>query len=288
MTRALKGLDDVISITVVHPIWQPTRPEKDAHCGWVFGNPAGEPLKNSAGEGGPFPAAYPGNEVEPFMGAKDVRGIYEAAKDTNGKYTVPILWDKKQNTIVSNESADIIRMLNAEFNEYAKNPGLDTYPEDMRDAIDKVNDWVYPTINNGVYRCGFAKTQAAYDTAIDELTDSFDRIDKILQKQRFIAGDRFTEADIRLFVTLVRFDEVYTVYFKTSTRSVAHTPSILNYVREIYQMSGVKTTVNMEQIKAHYYCSHPILNPYSIVPRGSNFVKLLEESHHRDIVTEAL
>jgi putative glutathione S-transferase len=178
--------------------------------------------------------------------------------------------------------SEIIRMLNTEFNAFAKFPDLDTYPEDMRAAIDGVNEWVYPTINNGVYRCGFAKTQTAYDTAITELTESFDRIDQILQKQRFIAGDRFTEADIRLFVTLVRFDEVYVVYFKTNTRSCIRTPAILNYLREVYQMPGVKDTVNMEQIKAHYYCSHPILNNYSIIPRGPDVVGMLEEPHNRD------
>jgi glutathionyl-hydroquinone reductase len=133
-----------------------------------------------------------------------------------------------------------------------------------------------------VYRCGFAKTQAAYDQAITELTEAFDRVDDILRKSRYIAGDQFTEADIRLFVTLVRFDEVYTVYFKTNTRFVARTPSILNYCRDIYQMPGVKETVNMEQIKAHYYTSHPRLNYYSIIPRGSDFEKLLEEPHDRD------
>jgi putative glutathione S-transferase len=180
--------------------------------------------------------------------------------------------------------SEIIRMLNTEFNAFARYPDIDTYPEDMRDVIDKVNEWVYPTINNGVYRCGFAKTQPAYDAAITELTESFDRIDQILQKTRFIAGDRFTEADIRLFVTLVRFDEVYAVYFKTNTRSCINTPSILNYLREVYQMPGVKDTVNMEQIKAHYYCSHPVLNHYSIIPRGSNIVGLLEEPHNRDTV----
>ncbi len=201
--------------------------------------------------------------------------------DKDGKYSVPILWDKKQNTIVSNESADIVRMLNGEFNDYAKNPKLDLYPAELREAIDSVNAWVYPTVNNGVYRCGFATSQEAYDQAITELTDSFDRIDRILQKQRYIAGDLVTEADIRLFVTLLRFDEVYTVYFKTNTRSVATTPSLLNYCREIYQLPGVKETVNMDQIKAHYYCSHVELNSHSIIPRGPNFMKLLEEPHNR-------
>lgn len=175
-------------------------------------------------------------------------------------------------------------MLSSEFNEFAKNPDLDIYPEELRQEIDKVNEWIYPNINNGVYRCGFAQSQEAYDKAIDDLTQAFDKIDAILQKHRYIAGDTFTEADIRLFVTLVRFDEVYTVYFKTNTRSVATTPSILNYCREIYQMPGVKETVNMQQIKAHYYCSHAALNHYSIIPRGPDFLKLLDEPHNRDLV----
>ena len=173
-------------------------------------------------------------------------------------------------------------MLSSEFNDFAKNPELDIYPEKLRDEIDKVNDWVYPTINNGVYRCGFAQSQQAYDKAIAELTEAFDRVEDILSNQRYIAGDTFTEADIRLFVTLLRFDEVYVVYFKTNTRSVANSPAILEYCREIYQMPGVKETVNMEQIKAHYYCSHPTLNLYSIIPKGADFMKLLEQPHTRD------
>jgi putative glutathione S-transferase len=284
MTRALKGLEDAVSVTVVHPTWQKTRPGQDGHAGWIFASPDGESLQNTAGEGGPIPAWFPGNEPDPILGAKTVRDIYELAGDTNGKYSVPILFDKKKKTIVSNESADIIRMLNSEFNDYAKNPELDLYPEEMRGAIDDANGWVYPTVNNGVYRCGFAKTQVAYDEAVASLTESFDRIDAILRKQRFLCGDRFTEADLRLFVTLLRFDEVYVVYFKTNTRTVQHTPSILNYCREIYQMPGVKDTVNMEQIKYHYYTSHPVLNHYSIVPRGPDFVALLEQPHDRDFV----
>jgi putative glutathione S-transferase len=286
MTRALKGLQDDIDVEVVHPIWQKTKPdvEGDKHRGWVFGDPDGESRRNVEGRGGPFPSAYPGNEKEELFGFTTVRDFYDKAGDTDGKYTVPILWDKKKNTIVSNESSEIIRMLNSEFNDFAKNKDLDIYPDDkkLQDKINEVNDWVYPTINNGVYRCGFAKTQKAYDKAIDELTESFDRVESILQKQRYIAGDTFTEADIRLFVTLLRFDEVYVVYFKTNTRTVANSPAILNYCREIYQMPGVKETVNMEQIKAHYYCSHPELNYYSIIPRGTDFVRLLEQPHDRD------
>lgn len=279
LVRALKGLEQTISITVVHPVWQSTKPQDDKHTGWVFGDPSGESFSNNIGLGGPFPAAFPGNEPDPFQGAKSIRELYEFAGDTDGKYSVPLLWDKKTNTIVSNESSEIIRMLNSEFNEFAKNPELDLYPEDdlnQREAIDAVNQWVYPTINNGVYKCGFAKSQEAYNKAIEELTDSFDRIHEILKKQNFIAGNQLTEADIRLFVTLIRFDEVYAVYFKTNTRSVAGAPSMLEYIRTIYRMKGVAETVNMDQIKAHYYASHPDLNRWSVIPRGPDFIKLLE------------
>jgi len=284
IVRALKGLEDVISITVVHPVWQKTKTDdpKDAHNGWIFGDPEGSPFTNVIGKGGSFQPAYPGNEPDPINHAKTVREVYEKANDTDGKYTVPILWDKDLGTIVSNESSEIIRMLNSEFNEFAQNPDLDLYPVDQRDEINAANEWVYPTLNNGVYRCGFATSQAAYDRAITELTESFDRVESILSKQRYIAGDTLTEADVRLFVTLLRFDEVYCVYFKTNTRMVATSPAILNYCREIYQMPGVAATVNMEQIKLHYYCSHPVLNTYSIVPRGSGFENLLKVPHDRD------
>ena len=176
-------------------------------------------------------------------------------------------------------------MLNSQFNDFAKHD-IDLAPEDMKSSMKEVDEWIYPTINNGVYRCGFAKSQKAYNVAIDELTASFDKLEKLLSTRRYIAGDRFTLSDIRLFVTLVRFDEVYVVYFKTNTRAVEHSPVLLNYCREIYQMPGVADTVNMHQIKEHYFCSHPDLNKYSIVPRGRDFVKLLEEPHDRDALSK--
>ena len=236
---------------------------------------------NSIGEGGPFPAAFPGNEPEPFYNSKTLRELYERAGDTDGKYSVPVFWDKKLNTIVSNESSEIIRMLNSEFNEFAKNPDLDLYPEGMVKDIEEANEWIYPNINNGVYRCGFATTQKAYDKAIVDLTAAFDKLETVLQKQRFIAGDQVTLADVRLFVTLLRFDEVYIVYFKTNTRSITHSPAILNYCREMYQMPGVAATVNMEQIKTHYFTSHPTLNHYSIIPKGADFEEKLKQPHNR-------
>lgn len=280
LVRALKGLEDTIGVTVVHPTWQHTKPgeeDKHGHTGWVFGNPDAKAFMNTAGRGGPFPAALPDTEPDPIYNSFSIRELYERAGDTNGKYSVPILWDKKKNTIVSNESSEIIRMFNDEFNDFATNPDLDLYPEEDREAIDEANSWIYPTVNNGVYRCGFAVSQEAYDTAIDELTESFDRIESILKKQKFIAGDKLTEADIRLFVTLVRFDPVYIVYFKTNTRSVAGTPSILDYCRRIYQLPGVADTVNMQHIKQHYFTSHPNLNHFSIIPKGTDFEALLRE-----------
>jgi glutathionyl-hydroquinone reductase len=276
----------------LYTIWRRTRPEvaDDIHTGWFFGKVAtgDETLTNAEGNGGPFPTAYPMNEPDPNGEANSIRDVYERAASyttdgqTGGVYSVPILWDTQHNTIVSNESSEIIRMLNSEFNAFSKFPDIDLYPLEIREKINEVNDWVYPSINNGVYRCGFAKSQVAYDEAIATLTEAFDRVEKILQEQRYIAGDRFTEADVRLFVTLLRFDEVYTVYFKCNTRAVEYSSAMLNYCREIYQMPGVKETVDMEQIKTHYYASHPKLNYYSILPAGRNFIQLLEQPHNRD------
>lgn len=248
----------------------------------MFADKGGEPIQNTAGLGGPFPTAYPENEPDAHLGAKSVRDIYEKVGDTEGKYTVPILYDKNLKTIVSNESSEIIRMMNSEFNLFAAHPELDLEPEDLKPEMEKVDKWIYPNINNGVYRCGFCQTQIAYDRAIDDLTASFDRLEEILSIRRFIAGNRFTLSDIRLFVTLLRFDEVYAIYFKCNARSVANSPALLNYCREVYNMPGVKETVNMRQIKEHYYCSHPDYNRWSIVPRGPDFEKLLQEPHNRD------
>ena len=284
MTRALKGLEDVISITVVMPIWQRTS-SNDCHIGWMFADHSGSGdnvVRNSAGEGGPFPASYPSNEADPIFNARSVREIYEKVNDEDGKYSVPILFDKKLKTIVSNESSEIIQMLNSQFDEYASCHEVDLEPEDMKEAMAAVDSWIYPSLNNGVYRCGLAQTQEAYDAAIDELTAAFDRAEDVLAKQRFIAGNRFTLSDIRLFVTLLRFDEIYAVYFKTNTRSVANSPVLLNYCRDIYQMPGVAGTVDMHQIKEHYFCSHPDLNKFSIVPRGPDFERLLQGPHDRD------
>jgi len=263
----MKGLEDVIGLSVVHPTWQKTR-EGQEHCGWVFANPTDPPLTSSTGHGS-FDCA--GCIPDTVNGSKFVRDLYEKAMDDpdyTGVYSVPVLWDKKQGTIVNNESSEILRIFNSAFNDLAKNPGLDLCPPALSEQIEAVNKWVYPDINNGVYKCGFARSQSAYEAAFSTLFGALDRVEDILGKQRYIAGDVLTEADIRLFMTLIRFDEVYVVYFKTNKKFIHQYPNMSNYVREIYQTPGVKESINMDHIKTHYFTSHPVLNHYAIIPVG--------------------
>ncbi|XP_047081542.1 glutathionyl-hydroquinone reductase YqjG-like [Lolium rigidum] len=249
----LKGLDSAIGFTSVKPIFGRTK-ESDDHLGWVF------------------PAATdeePGAEPDPFNGAKTVRELYEIASTKyTGKPTVPLLWDKQLKTVVNNESSEIIRMLNNEFNEIAENPGLDLNPAHLQASIDEINDLVYDAINNGVYKCGFAKKQSPYDEAVTNLYNALDKCEEILTKQRFMCGNQLTEADVRLFVTLIRFDEVYAVHFKCNKKLIREYPNLFNYTKDIYQIPGMSSTVNMEHIRKHYYGSHPSINPYGIIPAG--------------------
>jgi len=194
--------------------------------------------------------------------------IYTAAKsDYTGRVTVPVLWDKQQNTIVSNESADIIRMFNSAFN-HITGDSQDYYPEALRPAIDSINDEVYANINNGVYRAGFATSQEAYNKAFDRLFSSLDTLENLLDSQAYLAGAQITEADWRLFTTLIRFDAVYYGHFKTNLRSIESYPNLSNYLRELYQVEGVSETVNFEHIKTHYYYSHDMINPTRVIPKG--------------------
>lgn len=299
MVRNLKGLQKVIGVTYVHPTWQYTKPDVDDHRGWVFGSSMStlveeEPetfeklndittetfFTNTEGKGS-FPSSW--GEQDILNQAKTVRELYEIAEQNLSEgtslpdYVLPILWDRKERTIVSNDSSEIIRMFNTEFNDYAIHPNVDLYPQDLASDIDAANGWIYPKINDGVYKCGLALTQQEYDHAMDELTQSFDRVESILKSQRYIVGDRFTEADVRLFVTLLRWDEVYDIYFRCNSRSVRSTPTLLNYVRDIYQMPGVAETCRMDMIKAHYFTSHVELNKYSIIPVGEGFEELLKK-----------
>ncbi|KAH9932939.1 glutathione S-transferase [Fomitopsis serialis] len=247
--RKLKGLEDFIDVSVVSP-----------HMGE---------------HGWPFASAdtFPGADADPLHGAQHVKDLYlRAAPNYEGRFTVPVLWDKKHSTVVNNESSEIIRIFNASFNhllpeEKAK---LDFYPEGLRKEIDEVNDWVYDTVNNGVYKSGFASSQAAYEKAVLPLFASLDRLEKMLQGKDYLIGDQLTEADIRLFVTIVRFDPVYVGHFKCNIRTIrGGYPAIHLWLRKLYwNFPAFKETCNFEHIKTHYYWSHPMINPHRVIPVG--------------------
>ena len=243
VTRALKGLENAISYDVVHPFLPRT--------GWSF---------DDSTEGAT------GDRLNHFG---DLREAYMAsAPQFDGAITVPVLWDKETRQIVNNESSEIIRVFNSEFQDQASNPDLDLYPADQREEIDELNSWIYPSINNGVYRCGFAKKQQAYSQAFNELFSALDRVEAILSNSRYLAGQNLTEADVRLFTTLVRFDAVYVTHFKCNMKRIVDYPNIWGFTRDIYQMPGIAETVNMTHIKRHYYESHLHINPFGIVPDG--------------------
>jgi len=279
LMRQLKGLQDVISVTILHPVWKLTCPELDKHRGWVFGNADAPAFSNTIGRGGPFPAQFDATtQPDPLHAdSESIRDLYDACGDNAGKYTIPILYDKHHDTIVNNEASDISYMMNSSFNEFAQFPHRDLYQATTAHELQATNVWMAPLMIHGVYRCGFAKTQEQYQVALSNLCAAFDRADTILQKQRFLTGDRLTDADLRLFVSLVRFDEVYAVYFKANARLVVLTPALLQYCRDIYHLPGLAETVQMDHIKSHFYASHAEWNKYSIGPAGLNFLQQLQE-----------
>lgn len=241
IVRALKGLESAIDVSVVH--W------RMLEHGWTFEN-------------------GPGVLTDPLHRADRLYQVYTAARrDYTGRVTVPVLWDKTRATIVNNESSEIVRMLNAAFDGVGATP-LDLYPPALRERIDAINARVYATLNNGVYRAGFATTQAAYEEAVVPLFETLDWLETQLAQQRFLTGDALTEADVRLFTTLIRFDAVYVGHFKCNLRRLADYPHLSAYTRDIYQLPGIAPTVNFEHIKRHYYESHPSVNPSGIVPLG--------------------
>lgn len=252
--RALKGLEEYIDVTVVSPDM--------LENGWE--------LKT-------FPEC---EKNDPLYGFEFMHQLYTQAKaDYSGRVTVPVLWDKKTETIVSNESAEIIRMFNSAFNELTGDT-QDFYPEALRSEIDEVNERIYHGINNGVYRVGFATTQDAYEEAFHELFDTLDWLETRLSKQRYLVGDQISEADWRLFTTLIRFDAVYFGHFKTNKQRLEDYHHISNYLRELYQVPGVQETVNMTHIKRHYYYSHANINPTRVVPLGPELD--FERPHDRE------
>jgi putative glutathione S-transferase len=239
--RKLKGLERAITVSVVHWLM--------ADQGWTF-------------------AEGPGCTGDTVNEADYLHQVYTLAKPAySGRVTVPVLWDKKRNTIVSNESSEIIRMLNSAFDEVGALAG-DYYPAELRPEIDAINQRVYDTVNNGVYKSGFATTQEAYEEAVTALFESLGWLEDRLSRQRYLAGDRLTEADWRLFTTLVRFDPVYVSHFKCNLRRLVDHPNLWAYTRELYQRNGIAETVDLDHIKRHYYESHKSINPTGIVPKG--------------------
>jgi len=242
--RAIKGLESVIGVSFVD--WYM------AENGWTFS----ESKKAD------------GIVKDHLFESEFAHQIYTKADlDYSGRVTVPILWDKEQNTIVSNESSEIIRMLNSAFDGIGAKAG-DYYPQALREEIDAINERVYHTLNNGVYKCGFATTQEAYDDAVNPLFETLDWLEEKLSKSRFLLGDQPTEADWRTFPTLVRFDPVYVQHFKTNKKRIVDYPNLWGYTRDLYQWPGIESTINMEHVRKHYHLSHESINPCRILPIG--------------------
>ena len=244
--RRLKGLEDVISVTYMVP--------EMTENGWCFAQAGTEPRA----------------EPDPFYDARYLYEIYlRADRKCSARPTVPVLWDKQKETIVNNESSEILRMLNSAFNEFAGRPELDLYPQDLREEIDDINAEIYLNVNNGVYRCGFATTQGAYNEAVDSLFATLDKIEGRLDQQRYLVGDRVTEADWRLYTTLLRFDAAYFSFFKCNVRRIADYPNLSNYLRELYQFDGIAELLELEDAKRQYYSlERAWYGRPAIVPRG--------------------
>lgn len=252
--RALKGLDDMIGVSVVNPLM--------------------------LSEGWELNRDFPGATGDALYDLDRLYELYlKADANYSGRVTVPVLWDRENKTIVSNESADIIRMLNSAFDERGARAG-DYYPQALRADIDAWNERIYDRVNNGVYKAGFATRQSVYEDAVQALFDELDVLEKHLSKNRYLVGGRITEADWRLFTTLIRFDAVYVGHFKCNLRRIADYPALSGYVRELYQMPGVADTVNLEHIQHHYYRSHNTINPTGIVPAGP--IQDFSAPHGRD------
>jgi glutathionyl-hydroquinone reductase len=264
--RALKGLGDALPITVVHHFL--------GENGWTF-----------VTEDMPMKERPPLCEPEPLFGAKSIRDIYFAADpEYSSRFTVPVVWDTVHKTIVNNESSEIIQMLATEFDDIATNKEFDLYPADRASEIAEVAESFYNNVNNGVYRSGFATTQDAYSEAVTEVFQMLDKLEERLAKQdtRFLMGDELTLADVRLFPTLIRFDAAYVLHFKCNVRQLKEYKHLSRYTREMYQIEAIRSTVNFEHIKNHYFRSHPTINPHRIVPNGPDLSYLDEPVARRE------
>ncbi len=241
IVRRLKQLEGVIGMTVVDPV----RDER----GWAFR------------EG-------PGHSLDPINGFQFLSEAYKATDpDYRGRVTVPVLWDKKTNRIVTNSDDDLMRMFNSSFNRFTGST-IDLYPKDLQEEIDDLNTFIFENVNDGVYRAGFATSQQVYERAVRRLFDALDELNARLADRRYLLGSQFVETDWRLFVTLVRFDAVYHGHFKCNIRRIIDYPNLFGYLKDLYQMDGIAQTVNFDHIKRHYYMTHDEINPTRIVPLG--------------------
>ena len=257
LMRGLKGLQDHISVSIVEPLM--------LENGWAFSD----------------------RYADELFGFDYLYQLYlHADADYSGRVTVPVLWDKQLNTIVSNESSEIMRMFNSAFDQITGNAD-DYYPSSLREEIDRVNDIVYDSFNNGVYRAGFATSQSAYEAGYADVFKTLDWLEGVLSKQRYVAGGQVTEADWRLFTTLIRFDAVYFGHFKCNRQMVREYQHISGYLRELFQMPGVRETVEMPYIKAHYYGSHKTINPTGVIPNGQEDLAYLLAPHERNGLAES-
>ncbi|AFJ45578.1 glutathione S-transferase family protein [Shimwellia blattae] len=254
IVRQLKGLESLVSVSVVHPLM--------LEHGWTFATD------------------FPGATGDSLYHLDYLYQIYlKADPHYSGRVTVPVLWDKQNQTIVSNESSEIIRMFNTAFDHLGARPG-NFYPGELRDQIDELNGWIYDTVNNGVYKAGFATTQEAYSDAVNQVFRSLERLETILSHRRYLTGDQLTEADIRLWTTLVRFDPVYVTHFKCDWQRISDYPNLYGFLRDIYQMPGIAGTVNFDHIRNHYFRSHKTINPTGIISIGPR--QDLTAPHGRD------
>ncbi|KHN50379.1 glutathione S-transferase family protein [Pectobacterium fontis] len=254
LMRQLKGLEDHIAVSVVHPLM--------LNHGWTFGTD------------------FEGATGDSLYQHEFLYQLYLHAKpDYSGRVTVPVLWDTEQHTIVSNESADIIRMLNSAFDDVGATAG-DYYPTALRAQIDELNGWIYDKVNNGVYKAGFATSQSAYDEAATAVFAALSDLETILAKQRYLSGEQLTEADLRLWTTLIRFDPVYHTHFKCDKYRLSDYPNLFGFLREIYQMPGIADTVDIAHIRHHYYRSHGTINPHGVISLGPE--QDLNQPHQRD------
>jgi putative glutathione S-transferase len=252
VVRSLKGLEAVISVCIVYP--------SSTQGGWVFNQ-----------------------EEQDFQ---TLAQLYQLAEPGyTGRSTVPVLWDNQTKSIVNNESSEIIVMLNSQFNEFAKNPHLDLYPQALKEKIDWWNEKIYHAVNNGVYRCGFAQTQEAYNQACNELFTTLDEIETVLQNSRYLCGENLTLADVRLFTTLFRFDSAYYGLFKCNRQRIRDYPNLGGYLRDLYQLPGVADTCDVESVKQDYYGNLFPLNPGGIIPNGPD-MKYLNEPHNRENISK--